>query len=190
MEELDPEADAPPAEQNIAAARVLLEHASRSWAAEEERARLIQRQQQLAVAVLLAATGAFFTVSLSLLKGREGVWFWIGLTLLGTALVAAGASFTRLIQSRRNERGFLPPGRSASARLILGEEAGAIDIEDEASSLNLCFQRTYNGSLDLHTRNDRREEEISLGTGNLVAALTLAFLGVLVLILSPTTPAS
>ena len=71
---------------------------------------------------------------------------------------------------------------------MLGEEAGAIDVEDEPSSLRLCFQKTYNAFLDLQRRNDRHEQETGLGTGSLVVALTLAFLGVLVLLLTSASP--
>lgn len=173
-----------------AAARILLEHAVRGWQAEEERARQLQRRQQLAVAVLLAGTGAFFTAALTLLNDGIGLPFWSGLAFLLFALLFAAAAFTRLIQSKALD-GLIHSAQkagSASRRLMLGSEAAAVDVEDEPSSLRLCFQKTYNAFVDLQRRNDRHEAEIALGTGSLVIALALAFCGVLALLLASGTP--
>ncbi|BAM02218.1 hypothetical protein [Phycisphaera mikurensis] len=81
----------------LKAGAVLLEHARFAWAAEEERARLIQRELQLSVGLLVAATGAVFTAAVTLLPRIGGPAFFGAVVLLTLSLVAAGLAFAKLV---------------------------------------------------------------------------------------------
>ena len=81
----------------LKAGAVLLEHVRFAWAAEEERARLIQRELQLSVGLLVAATGAVFTAAVALLPRIGGLAFSVAVLLLTLSLVAAALAFAKLV---------------------------------------------------------------------------------------------
>lgn len=76
-------------EHRVDALRAFLDHARFGWAAEEERARHLQRERQVATAILLTTAGAFLTAAVSLLPKAGSLGGAIASCFFVVALVAA-----------------------------------------------------------------------------------------------------
>ena len=201
----DPEhlkaAAAPESEAAVAdrreALQALLNHASLAWAAEEERARHLQRERQLVLGLLLTLTGGLLAAAATLTPDLTFWWRWLALLAFLLAVLGAGISLLELVPlSTRGVQDWMrkvpglrerelpaPSSRaevSASEHLKLPKTVLTLDDEDAETVLEVSGLQTYDAFIDLNVRNNEVLAHTRASGSGVLIGIFFGILGILV----------